>query len=295
MEIGVCAGFYGLRSHSRRPDRPAEDGMTIEDVVRHLAEIGWCNIELDVSHTIEAIARGGEKRLLALRRLCGDLGIKIWQLHVGEMAPGDQQACVGFIRHAEVLGISCIVLHPGASGSYTQPSERSALMEEEAEFLGPLAEHASRCGVKLTLENLMTKGGGRRIGEDLADLRELIRTVGSPHLGICLDTSHANANGLDVAQAVYACGDLLWATHISGNTGEGDGHRLPYNGSYHYYSSSRIDWIGVLEALRKIEYDGLLSLEIPGEAVAPLPVRDLKLEYARKLFAWLLDQRKSTL
>jgi sugar phosphate isomerase/epimerase len=106
--------------------------------------------------------------------------------------------------------------------------------------------------------------------------------VGSPSIGICFDTSHANALNLDLAEAIYECDSLLWATHISDNDGSGDQHLLPYNG--------KVDLIKVFQALKAVNYQNLFNLEIPGETVPLLFVRDLKLEYAKKMLTKLLNQ-----
>lgn len=289
MTVGMYLGFYAMRSHN--PETQKRTGeMSVEEAVIRLADLGWPDLEIDGDHTREISENGGRKRLEELRRTCDERGIRIRHLHCGELAPGDYETNAGFIEHARLLGISYLVLHPGWSGGYTRKRERDRLLRDETAFLERLAEKAARAGVGLTLENMMRKGEVHRLGETIEDLLELVDAVGSPSLGICLDTSHANANGFDVAETVHRCGELLWASHVSGNTGEGDGHRIPYNGSYHLYSRNRIDWIEVMKAYRRVGYGGMLSLEIPGDAVSPLAVRDLKLEYARKLLLWLLEQ-----
>lgn len=65
------------------------------------------------------------------------------------------------------------------------------------------------------------------------------------------------------------CGNLLYATHISDNNGSGDQHLSPMRGN--------IDWRSVIHVLKTINYNGLLSLEIPGEKNPSIAVRDNRL------------------
>ena len=108
--------------------------------------------------------------------------------------------------------------------------------------------------------------------------------------------------GLDVAEAVLECGDLLWATHISDNDGSGDQHRIPYNAAYW---GNPIDWVKVMKALKIIHYDNAFNLELLGEGIsmvqkgdvwvpgncAPMYIRDKKLEYTKDIVLWLLEQQ----
>jgi hypothetical protein len=106
--------------------------------------------------------------------------------------------------------------------------------------------------------------------------------VGSPALGICLDTGHAILESWDNAEAVRVAGDLLIALHIADNDGSGDQHRTPY--SY----GSQVDWPSVVAALRALGYDGVLNLEIPGERGRPLAVLDAAMRYALDVSRLLL-------
>jgi sugar phosphate isomerase/epimerase len=104
--------------------------------------------------------------------------------------------------------------------------------------------------------------------------------VGSEHVGICLDTSHANYMKLDIPGAIRRCGHRLVATHISDNLGAHDDHLMPYGG--------RINWKPVVDALREVGYARLFNLEIPGENRCPIEIIRVKARYARKLLDKML-------
>jgi len=173
------------------------------------------------------------------------------------------------------LGIEVGVIHPGGVAS----EELYSLRIEQFKSLAELAEKA---GVSIAIENMMDSQNHRNFGSQIAELHELIDAVGSDMLGICFDTSHANVQKLDFAEAIKECGERLIATHISDNDGSGDQHKTP--------GYARINWLAVVQALRDIEYQGIFNLEIPGERGCPSGLLDLKVKHAYEITTWLLKQ-----
>jgi len=281
MEIGIWTSFYV--------------DMEIEDAVRHLAEIGWFHIEYSFDHISRATEKCWKTRLKSLREICLSLNVKAWQLHSPlslnlanfnrKERERDLKTASRWLEYCQILDVPYMVIHPGGSQGYRSLKERNKIIELNIESFKRLGRVAEDLGVKLVIENMLadSKCGGRRfLGEHIYEILEIIEAVGSPSIGICFDTSHANALNLDIPEAIRECGGLLWATHISDNDGSGDQHRLPYNGN--------IDWIAVIKALKSIGYQNLLDLEIPGETVKPIIVRDMKLKYAKEVLSWLLNQ-----
>jgi sugar phosphate isomerase/epimerase len=174
------------------------------------------------------------------------------------------------------------VLHPG-HGSSALRNDLKQVLPPNLEHLPPLADAAGALGIKLCIENMMDgrhRPGLRMFGSATHELLDLIERIDHPALGIVLDTSHANAQQLDIPAAIHEYGARLWATHISDNDGSGDQHRTPFNGT--------IDWPAVMAAFKAIGYDGLFNLEIPGERHALLPIRKLKTTWAREVAEWLV-------
>jgi len=119
-------------------------------------------------------------------------------------------------------------------------------------------------------------------GRTIEELVGLLEAVGSDALCGCFDTSHANWQGLDMADAVRRLGSQLAVTHLSDNDGTFDQHRLPFDGT--------VDWHGLMRGLTEIEYKGTLNFEICGvfrHREPPTAVRDLMLEYVESVMAEL--------
>lgn len=271
--------------------------LSPEDAARRIADLGYGAIELSTEHLVTLRqARERPARLAAFRRAVDDCGLRMDQAHItitvdicsldDERRAADQQTVLDDIEVLSALGITAGVLHPGGSGERETWELAERQNELRLEALERLAAAARRAGVRLALENgCWTFGPGRQVAWEgsVAGLRETIAQIGSPALGICLDTGHAILEGWDNAAAVRAAGDLLIALHIADNDGSGDQHRIPY--SY----GSKVDWPAVVAALREVGYEGPFNLEIPGERGRPLLFMDASVNYALDVTRRLLD------
>jgi deoxyribonuclease IV len=95
---------------------------------------------------------------------------------------------------AEALGVAQVIVHPGAAvGCSTADGiERVArALTDICKSLGP------RPKVRLLLE--LTAGQGSCVGCSFAELAEMLTRAGERRLGVCLDTQHLWAAGIDWA------------------------------------------------------------------------------------------------
>ena len=95
---------------------------------------------------------------------------------------------------AEELGLDFVVLHPGAHLG----AGRADGIEAAAESLSDVLERTRGFRVRLLLE--ITAGQGSCLGcrfDDMAALME--RTRGGDRMGVCFDTCHAHASGIDLS------------------------------------------------------------------------------------------------
>jgi len=268
--------------------------LSPEDALRRIRGIGWPAVELSTEHLVairedpDALARAR-----AVRKLANALDLHMPQAHITihvDVANAEEdrrrrdQAVVR--RDVELLaemGIPVGVLHCGGGGEHPGGAREAYQIRMAA--MAELADHAHRLGVRLALEN----GTGARGGDDdpewdgsVRALRTLIGRIGSPALGICLDTGHAILEKWDNVEAARVAGDLLIALHIADNDGSGDQHRIPF--AY----GTQVDWPAVVAAIREVGYDGPFNLEIPGERGRPLEILDALLRYALEVCNKLL-------
>lgn len=97
------------------------------------------------------------------------------------------------LHRADTLGLSGVVLHPGA---YTTSSEDEGLTRISEGIEEAFARHPPG-SAQLLLEH--TAGQGTVLGYRFEHLRLIIDALGgSPRLGVCLDTCHLVAAGYDI-------------------------------------------------------------------------------------------------
>jgi sugar phosphate isomerase/epimerase len=261
--------------------------LSPEDACEHIASLGWKHIDLSAEHIGEICDGQPPERLERARECLRRLGLTPWQTHapmdlyIGHADRRTAEEHLEFLRRRLAqcarMAVRNIVIH-------VIPRELKTLEENLAsktrniEMLKRVADEAAEAGVKIALENLTGYWG------EIGVLREVIEKVGSPALGICFDTSHANVQKLDVPAAIRECGDRLCCLHLSDNNGGSDQHLMPYQG--------KVDWQGVVTALKAVRYSGALNFEMPGENGCPLAVRDRKMRHVSALMETLISGEK---
>ena len=149
------------------------------------------------------------------------------------------------ISSMEEFKASILVLHidleEGADTNKALNNFRKSLEE--------LLVVASRKGIRIAIENThaLTVSG---------KLRELIKDYPEKDVGICLDIGHANIFE-DPFDAIKKAGKRLIHTHFHDNDGNSDLHLCVGKGT--------IDWKRVAKAVSKINYQGVLMLELRKE------------------------------
>lgn len=274
-----------------------------EEAFRRIAEAGWQAIELSTEH-LEVLrdAPDSQARLVSLRHLASSLDLAMPQAHLTitanvahidpERRQHDQETIRRDLQVLAALGIPTGVLHTGGNRDLQTAEQVHEQQEIRLQAVSDLADCAKSLGLRIALEN----GTGRSKGPEdctgwggsTADVRELIGQIGSPALGICLDTGHAILEGWDNVEAVRTAGDLLIALHIADNDGSGDQHRIPF--AY----GSKADWPAIIAALRQADYHGPFNLEIPGERGRPLVIIDAAIRYALEVCRVLLEDGVAT-
>ncbi len=150
------------------------------------------------------------------------------------------------IEVAEYAPFRFLVQHVGRTDEADDPRKFEAALssiEHLRAFSRPL-------GVTLLVENTPN---------DLATperLKELMRALHYPDLGVCFDTGHAHMMS-SVHQAFGVLEDRIRSTHIHDNRRDRDSHLWPGNGT--------IDWNQTMQSLRAAPHAPALLLEVEGE------------------------------
>lgn len=159
------------------------------------------------------------------------------------------------IEFSKVFNIKWLVIHVGTYLDENGKYDIEKSIEYNKNYLNEFVKFADENGIKIAIEN------GTQMEEDTTPyVDELIKIVDyfnneyqKEVLGICFDFGHANVGKLNIYEEIKKIGKRLKVTHIHDNFGQDD-HNFPYNGT--------INWNLAMKALKEIEYQGKLNLEI---------------------------------
>jgi len=240
--------------------------LPLESALRHIRDAGFVEVEINADETHLDPRVFPRSDLPSIRRLLNDLGLHPNSVHA-PMSGVDLSAqsidvknrsielIMKTLEYCRAIDCPILVVHPNNSSSI--PLGREAMKKNSIENLKIIAKKAEDLGVKIALENMINVEG-KRFGSRVSDLKEIIRSIGSPYLGICFDTGHANllafSSNISIRDEIIDAKEYLWTLHIHDNDGSDDQHLPPGDGN--------IDWNMVVEALRETDYKGVFMMEI---------------------------------
>ena len=165
------------------------------------------------------------------------------------------------------IGVKWVNLHPDR---HTPMHPRSYFVQRNIQSLEELLPFAASCGVGLMIENVP---GDFNTPEQLAELFDPL-----PEIGLHLDIGHANLLvPHDMTRPILnRYGSRLKHVHLHDNKGGGADLHLPLG-------CGNVDVQSAMAALKKLQYDGTITLEVFS------PDRGL-LRYSRDLLRRMWDQ-----
>jgi len=269
-----------------------------------LGEHGWSTCELSDEHGHDLLKTGAPDKVGAeFRRTAANCGMSFPQGHfylctkgirpddlegrcVADIAPENdaefERAMDDMKRWVDLfnaLGVTAGVLHVGGQTLEAAGWEPERILARRIEAVGRVARHAQGGITRICLENL----GHFMAFATYQQMSDVVEGVGADNVGYCLDTGHANLSNVNNPDFIRQAGDRLWALHIADNMGTDDDHMLPYGGG-------TVPWTDVMIALREVAYTGLFNFEVPGENHCPTAVRLAKLDYARQLADYMIQE-----
>jgi sugar phosphate isomerase/epimerase len=228
--------------------------MTMHDFLLRAHALGVAGVSLESCFfpdpTPEAVTQ--------LRNQLDALGLeRVWAWgHPAGLRSGDAPHEVADLkRHTEIAAaIGAKVMRICCGGRRTRPADWAAHKAKLLPLLQDAVAHARAHGVVLAIENHI---------DFLADeLVELVETINSPWLGVCLDTANNLRLLEDPAVVIEKLAPYTRATHVKDITAQRGNPR-----EFAFWPSvpvgqGLIDMPRAFEALRKQGYTGLLALEI---------------------------------
>ena len=262
---------------------PFQWKIPYEDTVRRIAGLGFRAVELIAWDRDMLEEYYTPQRIRDLRKLLADEGLELSEFvstppgMASPDAAAREQAIEHFKRLVEVgveLGTKLVnTVAPTPFDLRFPPITLKHLRQEWTLDFGPDGDWrqnwADYVGVVRRCCDICEDTGVRyalephpyRWMRNAASMMRLLDHVSSPALGMNFDPSHLFPMGEIPQMVIYEVGARVFHTHFSDNDGTSNVHWRPGKG--------KIDWRSVLQALRDIGYDNVISIEledVPGVA-----------------------------
>lgn len=163
---------------------------------------------------------------------------------------------VNSIEAAAIMGAEHIIVHS------IQVPFNVDVIDYNTKFYKSLEPYCKQAGIKIAIENLFWYDEkshccrGRIHTPEL--LYKILQNLNSDSFVICIDLGHAAVVGIEPDEMIKALDNkVLMALHVHDNNYANDQHLFPYHGSF--------DWDKIMSALKKINYQGDLTLEVFGQ------------------------------
>lgn len=226
--------------------------------IREAADLGYGGVEVSLL--------GDESSFVRLARTARETGVQLTcttglsaATDVGSTDPTVRAAGMAAleraVRAAETLGSPLLsgVIY-GAWG-ITEPDRRAERLAFATEALQRVAPLAADVGVTLGIEAI------NRYETDLINTADqalaLVAAVGAANVGVLMDAYHMNIEEKDPAAALRRCGRHLVHLHVAGRD-----RGVP--------DPAMLDGFGLREALRDIDYRGIVTCEMFIQARVPV-------------------------
>lgn len=251
--------------------------LSPEDAILELEKYGYKYSELSDEHSMVLLDRGdatqvGEK----YKEFADKHNVTFPQGHLKLSAKICEEDDRALLKRQldlfKAVGVKYAVLHYDGLNRYGELDD-DEIRRRNVEAIKDLIEHIKNTDIVICLEN-MTKA---EVANSAEALLWFINDIGNEHLAICLDTGHLNLSPYkDQAHFIRTASTNLKALHLADNDGSGDQHLMPS-------ARGQVDFKTVIAETKKIGYDGIYNLEIPGERNEPLEIKGYKLEYIRNI------------
>lgn len=256
--------------------------LSPEEALRDFKAHGYDYCEFSDEHSTVLLERGDPYEIgREFGKFAKELGMELSQGHLFLEAKicreKDRELIKKQLTLFKEIGVKNAVLHLDSLDWKNKELSIDEIREENVKALADLLDYIKDTDMVICLENLVRN----KFDNCIDGLMYFIEKFNSKNLGICLDTGHLNLVDKDQVAFIRKGGKHIKALHLADNDATGkDQHLMPYE-------RGTVDFVSVISEMKKLNYEGLYNLEIPGEHRAPREVLGLKLDYIKKMFEYL--------
>ena len=221
---------------------------------------GFRYMAINFSHGASMDWTDVEKILCNAGEILEESGLKCLQSHLpcyglsesSEIVHEDMEDCIHKAIYVSArLGAEWCAYH--TRDSFFTGFVKMITHNDNNKLISKFLETAEKNNTGIAIENLPLFNDVAYFTSGIDELVGLVDSFRSDSVGICWDTGHANLLPYDQSDAVRYMGKRLKCTHIHDNYKDDDWHHLPTFGN--------VDWKSFVSSLRKVGYDGGLTLE----------------------------------
>lgn len=238
---------------------------TLASAIQKIAELGFNAVEIWANFPQLDFRDFNQKALRTLKKLVGSYNLAV-AIHVPEYdlniaSPNSlarEMAIRAYLKTVELaseIESKIVTIHLGRQSSATI-IPRKEQWNYCKEGIVKVLDFSKGSGVIIAIENMSPTKNLPYFGATVEELLEIIEESGpDKDLGITLDAGHANLAGkLFLSMFIKKLGKYIVHTHLHDNNGLEDQH-LPLG-------MGRINYENFLQSLGKVNYKGMLNLEI---------------------------------
>ncbi len=182
-----------------------------------------------------------------------------WRVPWNDVTPEGLEEKIGHTKRAihntAVFGGKYCVIHPFLPmdiNEINDPEKAKITYDTNRRILLDVTNFAKSEGVIVCFENMPMLNFSMA---KPADIVRIVEDINDPYLMTCFDTGHANIyRELNIEDSIRTMSKTMRVIHAHDNFYNMDMHLFPYHGN--------TDWSAFSRALKEINYDGILELEI---------------------------------
>jgi sugar phosphate isomerase/epimerase len=256
MKLAIESYCYHRFFGEWYPDIQRDPGrrMTTWDFLQRAHELDVAGVSLD-AHYVESL---DDVFLARLRETLDEYNLELvwgWGHLLGLHSGEDREAAKDLVRHLGIARrLGAKVMRICGGGWRTRPESwtehKNKLVPLLRELIGPAEQH----GVVMAMEN--------HLDLTTEQMLEIMTTIDSPWLGVCLDTANNLRLLEDPVAAAAALASFARATHVKDLAAYRGNPRTPYFWPSVVSGEGAVDIPEIFRLLTQAGYSGLLALEI---------------------------------
>ena len=242
---------------------------------RKIKSFGFDCVDFDMANTDNELYGLSEQDFEAYlkneRELAQSAGVTIHQTHgpwrwpIKDDTDADRaerlEKMQKSIRATNLLGCKYWVIHPIMPFGIDDitSGHQKETWDINLAFMKSLLKTAKEYGVTICVEN--TPFGQFSLASP-QQILSLVEEMNDDYFKVCLDTGHVTMAGdWSVGESVRRLADNIKVLHVHDNDGKADQHLPIYDGI--------IDWQDFAAALKEVNFDGVLSVEVVPKETLP--------------------------